>query len=135
MSTPIHLNPHAVELGSRALAEMAQLASSLVYAALLTNDGFQIVARDRPGVDGGRFASMSSSTQALGDAVARELRIGANKYVVVAADDGHLIQRRVPGHPVVLAAQFDLRETLGKALSITRVSAERIAELFDEEES
>lgn len=49
---------------------------------------------------------MASSAQGLGEAVARELAIGVNAYVVIAAEDGLVIQQSIRNLPVVLAAQF-----------------------------
>ena len=109
---------------------MSDLCSSLVYAALLTDDGFEIVHLAGSGVSNGRFASMASSIQALSEAVARELAIGASEYVIIAANGGYVIQLRVPGQPIVLGALFGNEETLGKALSISRLSAEKMSGHF-----
>ena len=125
-----HLNPVHIEAGNRTLAEMQDLASSLTFASLLTDDGFEIVHLNGTHADGGRFASMSSSVQALSDAVAHELKIGTNEYVIIASELGHVIQLRVQGHPIVLAALFDTHETLGKGLSIARIAARRMSELI-----
>lgn len=127
---PSHLNPEHIDAGNRTLAEMQDLATSLTFAALLTDDGFEIVHLNGSTTDGGRFASMSSSVQALSDAVAHELKIGTNEYVIIASELGHVIQLRVQGHPIVLAALFDTHETLGKGLSIARLAARRMAELI-----
>lgn len=113
------------------LADMSEMCSSLVYAALVTDDGFEIVDFAGAQTDGGRFASMSSSIQALSDAVTRELRIGASQYVIIASVLGHVIQLRVPGHQIVLAALFDDHETLGKALSVARLTARRMSEVLE----
>jgi hypothetical protein len=45
--------------------------------------------------------------------------------VIVATEDGHVIQLRVPGQPLVLAAVFELDENLGNALSTCRLAADR----------
>ena len=127
---PSHLNPAHIEAGNRTLAEMQDLASSLTFAAMLTDAGFEIVHLKGSQADGGRFASMSSSVQALSDAVAHELKIGTNEYVIIASELGHVIQLRVQGHPIVLAALFDTHETLGKGLSIARIAARRMAALI-----
>ncbi len=122
-----HLDAHFVELGRRVIHEMRELAPSLRYATLLSDDGFEVVSLPGSEVEGGRFASMSSSTQALGDAVVRELQIGSGNYLILAAEGGHVIQLRVPGRPVVLAALFDADETIGKSLSIVRRAARQVA--------
>lgn len=127
MTAP-HQDPELIGRGRTALLEMREVCRSLVYATLLTDDGFEVVSLPA-GRDDGRLASMASSIQALSDAVARELRIGASDYVIIASGSGHVIQRRVPDRPIVLAALFDDEETLGKALSISRLAAEKLAGL------
>ena len=122
-----HRDAALIEEGRSILEEMNDLCPSLVYAALLTDDGFEIVHLAGSGTSDGRFATMASSIQALSEAVAKELSIGTGNYVIIAADDGYVIQLRVPGQPIVLGALFGNEETLGKALSISRVSAEKMA--------
>jgi uncharacterized protein len=123
----LHRDEALIAQGRRVLEEMNELSLSLRYAALLTDDGFEIVHIAGTGTSDGRFATMASSIQALSEAVARELVIGTSKYVIVAADDGYVIQQRVPGQTIVLGALFGNEETLGKALSISRLSVEKMA--------
>jgi uncharacterized protein len=121
-----HLDARVVSAGRTELARLREASSSLVTATLLSDDGFEVVAVPEAPADGRgntRFASMASSIQALGEAVSRELTMGANGYVIVAGDGGHLVQMRVPGQTVVLAASFDDDEMLGKALTLTRRTA------------
>ena len=127
MSTPAHKNPTIIANGLATLEEINDLCRSLHYAALLTDDGFEVVSLPGTRVQGSRMASMASSMQALGDAVTRELQIGAGEFIIIASEHGHVVQLRVPGEPLVLSALFDNDETLGKALSISRQSAERLS--------
>jgi predicted regulator of Ras-like GTPase activity (Roadblock/LC7/MglB family) len=123
----LHKDAHIIEQGSIALAEMRDVTPSLLYAALVTDDGFEVARVPDQYAQGSRFASMSSSVQALSEAVARELNLGASSYVAIASESGHVIQLRVPGQALVLAGVFDTAETLGKALSVSRRAAERMA--------
>ncbi len=127
MSEPLHRDAAAIERGGAILTDMKTVTPSLVYAALLTDDGFEVVRVASLTLDGGRFASMASSMQALADAVANELSLGVSKYIIIASPHGYVVQLRVPGHPLVLSALFDDDETVGKALAVTRSSAEKIS--------
>jgi len=127
MSGALHLDPAVVAIGERVLGEMDDLSAAFRYAALVTDDGFEVVHAPVSQRDGNRFASMTSSIQALSDAVAHEMAIGTSDYVIIASESGHVIQLRVPGWPLVLAALFDDRETLGKALAISRRCAETMS--------
>ncbi|WBU39209.1 roadblock/LC7 domain-containing protein [Homoserinibacter sp. YIM 151385] len=129
MSDALHRDPAVVAHAEAVLAGLAEDSRALVYGSLLTDDGFLIAQVRAGGTDGGRFASMASAMQALSEAVVRELSIGDAEYVVIAAGEGHVIQRRVPGQTVVLAALFDTDETLGKALAATKISAQRMTAL------
>lgn len=122
-----HRNPVIRAAGNDVLSEMREVCTSLVYAALVTDDGFEVVRLSGARMDSGRFASMASSMQALGDAVARELRMGESQYIIIASDNGHVIQLRVPEHSLVLSALFDDEETLGKALATSRSAATRLS--------
>lgn len=121
-----HKDPVVITHGLAALREMHELSSSLRLATLLTDDGFEVVSVPITASDG-RMASMASSIQALSEAVASELDIGTGRYVIIAAEDGHAIQLRVPGQQLVLAGLFDGDETLGKALATSRVIAEKLS--------
>jgi uncharacterized protein len=127
MSDPLHRDAAAIEHGGQILADMKKVTPSLVYAALLTDDGFEVVRVASLTLDGARFASMASSMQALADAVANELSLGVSKYIIIASPRGYVVQLRVPGHPLVLSALFDDDETVGKALAITKSSAEKMS--------
>ncbi|MBC2666010.1 hypothetical protein H7F51_10770 [Novosphingobium flavum] len=61
--------------------------------------------------------------------MARDLQIGACGYLIIAGDNGYMIQLRVPGAPLVLAASFDAAETVGKALSVARLAAAAMSEM------
>jgi predicted regulator of Ras-like GTPase activity (Roadblock/LC7/MglB family) len=129
MSAGLHLKADVVEAASALLAEMSGASPSLKYAALLTDDGFD-VARYPALTDGERFAGMASSMQALGEAVAHELKIGESEYLLIASATGHVVQLRVPGQEIVLSALYDNDATVGHSLAVTRTIAQKAAELL-----
>ncbi|AKM11786.1 hypothetical protein AB433_11805 [Croceicoccus naphthovorans] len=116
---------HATEV----LHGFADLCRSLRYATILTDDGFEVASLSGEDNQNRRMASMASSMQALGDAVARDLRIGGSEYIIIAAETGYVIQLRVPEHMMVLAAHFDSAETVGKALSVARLAVSNMRAL------
>lgn len=130
MSIVTHLDPKYISRGELALGGLRSLAPSLRYASLLTEDGFSVVNVEGKEFDSNRFASMASSTQALADAVARELRLGDNEFVIVAAEQGHVVQVRVEDHPLVLAALFADKATIGTSLTAARRTARRLNTLL-----
>ena len=80
-----------------------------------------------PAYEEDRLSNMASSLQGLSEAVARELAIGGAQYVIIATEGAHVIQLRVPGQQLVLAAVFELDETLVRALATCRYAVERFA--------
>jgi len=131
MSVPAHKDQAIIDSAAMVLNEMRALCKSLVYAALLTDDGFEVVSLPSyQQTDGSRMASMASSMQALSDAVARELKMGSSEYIIIATQTGYVLQLRVPSQTLVLSALFGDDETLGKALSISRLSAQKMSALM-----
>ncbi len=118
-----HKDPHVIASANGVLADFAELSRSLRFATFLTDDGFEVASMSGDERQNRRVASMASSMQALGDAVAKDLRLGSAEYIIIAAETGYVIQMRVPGQSMVLAAHFDAAETVGKALSIARLTA------------
>ena len=129
MSPGLHTKPAVVKAALALLTEMQGVSSSLTYAALLTDDGFD-VARLPGETDGARFAGMASSMQALGDAVTHELKIGNSEYIIIASGKGYVVQLRVPGKELVLSALWDNDATVGNALAISRSYAQKMADLL-----
>jgi uncharacterized protein len=129
MSPGLHTKPAVVKAAAALLDDMKNASSSLTYAALLTDDGFD-VARLPGQTDGARFAGMASSMQALGDAVAHELKIGTGEYIIIASGKGYVVQLRVPGQELVLSALFDNDATIGSALAVSRSFAQKMADLI-----
>ena len=131
MSTAAHKDETVIAHGAEVLASMKDLSRALVYASILTDDGFEVVSVPSAGERRiGRMASMASSMQALSDAVARELQMGLSEYIIIATESGYVIQLRIPGQTLVMSTKFDDSETLGKALSISRLSATRLSALM-----
>lgn len=116
---PLHRDPEVIAAATQALTELRERCTFSV-ALVLTDDGFEIARDPGTGSDDQRLASMSSSLQALGEAITRELKLGEARYALVEAADGHVLLLRVPGHQIVLAAVFDDNETVGKALTVSR---------------
>ena len=128
--TAVQNDPVVTTAAAAILAEMKTVSVSLVYAAFLTDDGFDVARLPSRTTDGPQFASMASSMQALGDAVAHELRIGGTEYIIISAEKGYVVQLRVPGHSTVLSALFDNDATIGAALSIARKTASKMSEVL-----
>ena len=126
----LHREQPVIDACTAALAELRDVTPSMLFAAVITDDGFEVTHVGGNAVDSGRLASMTSSVQGLGDAVARELAMGGNEYVVIALESGHMLQLRIPGQPLILAAVFDNHELLGKALGVSRSAVQRLSTLL-----
>ena len=132
MAVALHKDPFVIGLATTALHDLTDLIPSVRYATVLTEDGFEVDGV--PAYEEDRLSSMASSMQGLSEAVARELTIGNAQYVIIAADDGHAIQLRVPGQQLVLAAVFDQAQPLGAALTACRFAVARFAAALDARE-
>jgi len=121
-----HKDARVTACAAEVLDGFTDVCRSLRYATFLTDDGFEVASIGGDENKSRRVASMASSMQALGDAVARDLGIGGAEYIILAAETGYVIQMRVPDHAMVLAAHFDAAETVGKALSVARLAASNL---------
>ncbi|WP_066553942.1 roadblock/LC7 domain-containing protein [Croceicoccus bisphenolivorans] len=128
-----HKDPHIIACAGEVLEGLNEFCRSLRYATFLTDDGFEVASFGGDDKQNRRVASMASSMQALGDAVAKDLRIGAAEYIIIAAETGYVIQMRVPDQLMVLAAHFDAAETVGKALSVVRLAASNMCAMIRRE--
>jgi predicted regulator of Ras-like GTPase activity (Roadblock/LC7/MglB family) len=125
----LHKDDFVIGLATVALHDLTDRDPSVRYATVLTEDGFEVDGV--PAYEEDRLSSMASSMQGLSEAVARELTIGRAQYVIIAADEGNVIQLRVPGQLLVLSAVFELDETLGDALAACRFAVARFAAALD----
>ncbi len=124
---PLRFPQHLVTIGSDALRSMAGSTRSLKLAVVLSDDGFEVARAPWSPERDGRFASMASSAQALGEALVHELSLGSGDAMIVQASGGAMIQMRVPGNPFVIAAHFGEGESLGTALAAVRITAQSLA--------
>jgi predicted regulator of Ras-like GTPase activity (Roadblock/LC7/MglB family) len=86
--------PVAPALRATALAQAQALldetpgVSAVVVA---TEDGFDLAAAARAGVDPGRVAALASSIAAIGQVVSEEAGLGASRCVTVETERGHVL--------------------------------------------
>ena len=67
---PLHQQEPVREICTEALLQLGKTCSSLKFAVMVSDDGFEVASAGTHAQQGGRLASMTSSMQALGDAVA-----------------------------------------------------------------
>ena len=121
----LHKDPFVIDLATTALHDLTDRIPSVLYATVLTEDGFEVDGV--PAFEEDKLSSMASSLQGLSEAVVRELTMGRAHYMIIAAENGNVVQIRVPGQHLVLAAVFGLDETVGNALATCQLAADRFA--------
>jgi uncharacterized protein len=122
----VHRNADVRQACTDSLQFLSKDCASLKLAVVVSDDGFDVASVLVEKTAGDRLASMTSSMQALGDAVMREVKMGDCDHLMIESATGHVIQRRVPGHPLVICAVFDQRETVGRCLYFTQECANQI---------
>ncbi len=125
---PVHQQQNVRDLCATALVKLKASCSSLTFAVVVSDDGFDVALIGDHVQQGGRLGSMTSSMQALGDAVTREMKLGDCDHILLETKTGHIIQRRIAGLPLVLCAVFDHHETVGRAIFATNDCASFAAE-------
>jgi predicted regulator of Ras-like GTPase activity (Roadblock/LC7/MglB family) len=111
-----------VHAATQRLEDFANENADVVLAVLTSSDGFEVAAYPVGRAMTARIAAMSSSMQALAEALGREAGQGKNRSVVIETDSGFLLvlglAKTVP--PMSLAVVAAGNELLGRLLWATR---------------
>jgi len=83
--TPLHRDENIRDLCAEALAGLADISKAVKIATVVSDDGFEVASLNVDAANGSRLASMTSSMQALGDAVIREMKMRDAKYLLIEA--------------------------------------------------
>ncbi len=110
------------------LESLANRTKGLKSAAIVSSDGFVVSMFGQLKDGGNRLGSMTSSMQALAEAVHEELSMGDNEYITFKSTDGNLVMSRVKNLPLVITALFNDRETVGHAIFSINQTVDHISE-------
>ena len=114
-------NSQMTDRANRRLQDLGSRQPAVILAVLTSDDGFEIAAY-RGSVNSGRVAAMSSSLQALSEALVREAGIGAGCSVILEAQEGAIAVVRLacaaPRASLSIVASSG--ETLGRLLWVAR---------------
>lgn len=106
---------------NRRLQELGASLPAITTAVLTSDDGFEI-ATYRAGAGSGRIAAMSSSLQALSEALVREAGVGSGCTAILEAQQGAVVVIRLgcaePRASLSVVATGE--ETLGRLLWVAR---------------
>ena len=102
----------------------------VAYAVLTTADGFEVAAHPKRLLTQ-KLAAMSSSLQALSEAISREAGLTNSRNLVIEADTGTIVVQGLPDtNPrMSLAVVSGNKETLGRLLWATRTFCSTLAGL------
>jgi predicted regulator of Ras-like GTPase activity (Roadblock/LC7/MglB family) len=92
-------DPHNAALQSFARPELERLVASntaIRFAVLTSGDGHEIAARPARSEITARVAAMSSSLQALSDALVREANLGGGRNLIIESDAGVIVIQGLP---------------------------------------
>ena len=110
------------------LQSLSLRCKSMKTGVIVTSDGFVVSTYGDLDDSGNRLGSMTSSMQALAEAVHHELGLSENKHVTFASDNGNIVMCKMGKFPLVMTVMFDHRETLGQALYSMNSAVETICE-------
>jgi predicted regulator of Ras-like GTPase activity (Roadblock/LC7/MglB family) len=113
--------PHILQIVQGQLAEFAAANPGVTLAVLTSGDGFEIAAHPRLPI-GQRIAAMSSSLQALSEAILREAGLGRSRNLIIESDGGTVVVLAIPDTSprLSLAVVASGNEILGRLLWTTR---------------
>ncbi len=115
------LDAEATRQVQQCLEELGASSSGITLAVVTSEDGFEIAAY-RGGAISGRIAAMSSSLEALAEAITREASLGKNRSLIIEAENGAVLvlglDSTTPRASLSVVAQAG--ETLGQLLWAAR---------------
>jgi uncharacterized protein len=105
----------------RQLTEFVAANPDITLAVVTSSDGFEF-ATHPPAAVAQRIAAMSSSLQALSEAIAREAGRGRSRNLIIETDDGTILVLGIPNTTprMSLAVVASGSEILGRLLWATR---------------
>lgn len=122
MSSPEpRFDPQVANLAVAYLDALGQGNPAIAFAVLTSEDGFEIAAY-RGAETSRRIAAMSSSLQALSEAIAREAALGSSNSLIIEADGGTILVLGIAATSprLSLAVVAKKGETLGTLLWAAR---------------
>jgi predicted regulator of Ras-like GTPase activity (Roadblock/LC7/MglB family) len=113
--------PHILESIQRQLAEFVAANPGVTLAVLTSGDGFEVAAHPHMQI-AQRIAAMSSSLQALSEAILREAGLSRSRNLIIESDGGTIVVLAIPDTSprLSLAVVASGSEILGRLLWATR---------------
>jgi predicted regulator of Ras-like GTPase activity (Roadblock/LC7/MglB family) len=120
--------PHVLESAQRQLAEFVAANPDVTLAVVTSGDGFEITAHPQLPM-AQRIAAMSSSLQALSEAIAREAGLGHSRNLIIETDSGTIVVLGIPDimPRLSLAVVASGNEILGRLLWAARACCAALA--------
>ncbi|MET0536157.1 MAG: roadblock/LC7 domain-containing protein [Steroidobacter sp.] len=114
-------DPDVMRAGGHHLEAFATANPDVTLAVLTSGDGFEVASYPAAQPITPRIAAMSSSMQALSEALTREAGLANNRNLIIETDDGTVMIMGVAGTPrLSLAIVAKKGELLGKLLWAAR---------------
>ena len=113
--------PHILDTVGQQLAEFVAVNTEIVLAVVTSADGFEIAAHPHLPM-AQRIAAMSSSLQALSEAIVREAGLSRSRNLIIESDGGTIVVLGIPdiSPRLSLAVVASGSEILGRLLWVTR---------------
>jgi predicted regulator of Ras-like GTPase activity (Roadblock/LC7/MglB family) len=115
-------DPAVVRDATLHLESFANANTGVLLTVLTTSDGFEVAAHPADSATAARIAAMSSSIQALSEALVREAGLSANRSLILETDTGTVVVVGLAetSPKMSLAVVATGSELLGKLLWATR---------------
>jgi predicted regulator of Ras-like GTPase activity (Roadblock/LC7/MglB family) len=115
-------DPAVVRDATLHLESFANANTGVLLTVLTTSDGFEVAAHPSDSATAARIAAMSSSIQALSEALTREAGLSANRSLILETDTGTVVVVGLAetSPKMSLAVVATGTELLGKLLWATR---------------
>lgn len=115
-------DPAVVRAATQHLEAFASANPGVLLTVLTSSDGFEVAAHPADSATAARIAAMSSSIQALSEALVREAGLSGSRSLIVETDTGTVLVIGLAhsSPPMSLAVVATGKELLGKLLWASR---------------
>lgn len=121
MSTNQRFDPEVMRIGARHLQAFAAANPDVTLAVITSGDGFEVASHPPNQPMSARIAAMTSSMQALSEALTREAGLVDNRNLIIETGSGTVMIIGVQSTPrLSLAIVAKSGELLGKLLWASR---------------
>lgn len=133
MTKTPHFNPKLATIAESQLAKFGRETPGIALAVLSSSDGFEVASFHAERNVSAKIAAMSSSLQALSEAITREAGLHGARKLIIETESGCVLSIAVAGSspPLSLLAVADRTASLGHLIWSAKIFCTSVRRAFE----